>query len=853
MQKLAKRFSVFMAAVMTLSMMLNFVVTAPAKAATVYPQVQYAQEPQLEYTVGDRVQFNLYTPNYGGRVQYRVVLWNDETKSYKDLWTNTPDRYYDKWMPYGNNIFTLGWVINEPGHYRITIYAKRAGVPNNETYLKGFNCDSYMESDSFVVKAKEVVKTPDVASDTLAIAVKSSQMVVGQEYTVKADVKKAGVKVIFNIDAPADSMNKDLVGEALSDANGIAEYKYTRNSADADFVTAYVSAAPAVRANAKVYWGITPILTIEATDKDDAAQVTNGAVKRYKVTLKNPITGQPMKNKELKVMLKENIDTAELRSTAVVTNDFNAERITPYQRNNNIVPGGLNERTVSLVTNDRGEATFTLTGYNTKATPIVFYDAYKFYNELPYIQTWLISGQLPNVVVMPDSSQFETGYAGNYNGRWDATELQVEPKQVSFVLVGYTFSATMDGDKYVSIFNNHTGVSGRVYTVTVKKPDGTPYSGGLLNVRIEQLFDAVGLSNHTDARLFDAKFTSTPKEYLSLTLNASGKASFGVASPTLNDIATPRVWIDQDTPNFNNSFGRNGFYQEGEPTQLLETIYFVNRAVASSNFTASIVNIDKLMNVEESETRALVKGDLKSKKDADGNLVNLKDYRTRYSLTIVDQNGNPYVPTGSKVMVTYELINKSGTPITIYRPTDLINVKVDGYPFVGDDMELEPWGTVTISGEQLDEILLNELYRERVTFELEAKAATDAKLTVNAHAVTTRSNTDSWWQPSNTLGGVILADASLTTSWIDYEEYDGETPIEAKGTVELLDKVHDFVVIKTVDGDYYKVSYAEGDDVYYETAYHMPLEYDEFEALLALGSNLYVYVGINGTEIHFNR
>ena len=145
MQKLAKRFSVFMAAVMTLSMMLNFVTAAPAKAATVYPQVQYAQEPQLEYTVGDRVQFNLYTPNYGGRVQYRVVLWQDETKSYKDLWTDTPDRYYDKWMPYGNNIFTLGWVINEPGHYRITIYAKRAGVPNNETYLKGFNCDSYME------------------------------------------------------------------------------------------------------------------------------------------------------------------------------------------------------------------------------------------------------------------------------------------------------------------------------------------------------------------------------------------------------------------------------------------------------------------------------------------------------------------------------------------------------------------------------------------------------------------------------------------------------------------------------------------------------------------------------------
>lgn len=853
MQKLAKRFSVFMAAVMTLSMMLNFVVTAPAKAATVYPQVQYAQEPQLEYTVGDRVQFNLYTPNYGGRVQYRVVLWNDETKSYKDLWTNTPDRYYDKWMPYGNNIFTLGWVINEPGHYRITIYAKRAGVPNNETYLKGFNCDSYMESDSFVVKAKEVVKTPDVASDTLAIAVKSSQMVVGQEYTVKADVKKAGVKVIFNIDAPADSMNKDLVGEALSDANGIAEYKYTRNSADADFVTAYVSAAPAVRANAKVYWGITPILTIAATDKDDAAEVTNGSVKRYKVTLKNPITGQPMKNKELKVMLKENIDTAELRSTAVVTNDFNAERITPYQRTNNIIPGGLNEKTVSLVTNDNGEATFTLTGYNTKATPIVFYDAYKFYNELPYIQTWLINGQLPNVVVMPDSSQFETGYAGNYNGRLDATELQVEPKQVSFVLVGYKFTATMDGDKYVAVsnfyFNDHTSpealkaacenysLSGRIYTVTVNKPDDKPFAGGLLHVRIEQLFDAVGLSNHTEARLFafdeDDEVIPAPQKELHLLLNSDGEATFMVASPTLNDIATPRVWIDQDTPFAYDGYTRNNVYQEGEPTKLLDTLYFVNRAVSSNNFDAAIGHY-------EAEPQQVVT--LVGNKDADKNKVNLKNYWTKYEFSIVDQNNQSYVPVGANVLVTYTIANIGGNPVTIRRPDDLDNVKIDGYRmFYEEDFSLDPGETVTISGEADD--LGQDL------FQIFAYASTDAKITVNAHAVTTRSNSDSWWQPSNTMGAV-LADATVTTSWVDYTD---AAPFEKVGTLEFYDKANDFIVIKS-GTTYYKVSYADSvPNLYLETAYHMALTHTEFEKFLKVGTSMYVFLGANGTEIHYMK
>lgn len=814
-------------------MMLNFVMVAPAKAATIYPQVQYATEPQLEYEVGDIVNFDLHTPNYGGRVQYRVVLWNDETKSYKDLWTDTPDRYYDKWMPYGNNIFNLHWKIDVAGHYRITIYAKRAGIPNNECYLKGFNCDSYMESDSFVVKEKEVAATPDVAAESLTITAKSTQMIVGQEYEVKADVKKAGVKVIFNIDAPGDSMNKDLVGEALSDASGIATYKYTRNTADADSITAYVSAAPSVRSNAKVYWGVTPILTIVATDTDDAALITNGAVKRYKVTLKNPITGQPMKNKELKVMLKENIDTEELRSTAVVTNDFNAERITPYQRSNNIVNGGLNEKTVSLVTNDNGEATFTLTGYNTKATPIVFYDAYKFYNELPYIQTWLISGQLPNVVVLPDSSQYETAYAGNYNGRWDATELQVEPNTVSFVLVGYTFSATMDGDKYVSVFTDNFAnrITGRVYTVTVKKPDGTPYAGGLLHVRLEQLFDAVGLSNHTDARLYKSDFTGAPEQMLTLTLGATGKAKFGVASPTLNDIATPRVWIDQDIPNFNNNFGRNGIYQEGEPTQLLETVYFVNRAVSSSNFEASIVN----------KTINEVEGDLQANVDEDGNLINLKDYLTKYSFSIIDQNNTPYVPLGSNVMVTYTISNISGSPVTINRPNGLDNLKIDGYVFANNVLVLQPWETVTISGEK-ERLLQN-------TFNLFAVASTDAKITVNAHAVTTRSNIDSWFQPSNTIAGVVLADATLTTSWVDYEE--GAT-FEAVGTLEFYDTEHDFIVIKSADETYYKVSYAASvPNLYLETVYRMPLTPEDFEALLDIEDTLHVFVGVNGTEIHY--
>lgn len=132
----------------------------PAQAAvkkTIVPNVQFASAPVTEYTAGDRVQFNIISPNYGGSVEYRVVLWNDSKKSYSDLWNETngyPNRYYTKWQPKGSTIFTLGWPVFEPGSYRITVYAKRVGVASGNAALKGMNCDSYMESAAFTVKPK---------------------------------------------------------------------------------------------------------------------------------------------------------------------------------------------------------------------------------------------------------------------------------------------------------------------------------------------------------------------------------------------------------------------------------------------------------------------------------------------------------------------------------------------------------------------------------------------------------------------------------------------------------------------------------------------------------------------------
>lgn len=118
--------------------------------ANVIPEIKLTS-PDLEYKTGERVIFKLNTPNYGGRVQYRVMLWDDTIKAYRDLW-NTGDRYYAGWMPYGNETFTLGFQVSKPGNYRLKVFVKRAGLENSKTALKGMNCDSYLGEIPFIVE-----------------------------------------------------------------------------------------------------------------------------------------------------------------------------------------------------------------------------------------------------------------------------------------------------------------------------------------------------------------------------------------------------------------------------------------------------------------------------------------------------------------------------------------------------------------------------------------------------------------------------------------------------------------------------------------------------------------------------
>lgn len=255
--KRTKRFfSMAVAFLLTIFTFMSYLPAKTASAKPVVPEIKFASPPVTQYTAGDRVNFNIHAPNYGGRVQYRVVLWNDSKKTYYDLWNaenGYPDRYYTKWQPYGNNIFTLGWIIFEPGSYRITVYAKRAGIANNKTALKGYNCDSYMESVAFYVKSKEaavesILPLDDVtvvqgATPTLPTKVKAamsdglikelgvtwpsvntsnpgSQTIQG---TVEGTTKKASIKINVTAQAAINvysvvSVSNYLVNVTLRDA-----------------------------------------------------------------------------------------------------------------------------------------------------------------------------------------------------------------------------------------------------------------------------------------------------------------------------------------------------------------------------------------------------------------------------------------------------------------------------------------------------------------------------------------------------------------------------------------------------------------------------------------------------------
>ena len=152
MKKFRSKLNLVIAVFLLLSL---FTSSVTANARTIIPQIKYVKAPGSSYTAGDRVSFVVQAPNYSGKVEYRVVLYNCTKKTYINIWNKSnghPNCYYLKSS--GKTAFTIGFTIKDPGTYKIIVYVRRAGISPMKAAIKKAGCDSYKESAPFIMKPK---------------------------------------------------------------------------------------------------------------------------------------------------------------------------------------------------------------------------------------------------------------------------------------------------------------------------------------------------------------------------------------------------------------------------------------------------------------------------------------------------------------------------------------------------------------------------------------------------------------------------------------------------------------------------------------------------------------------------
>lgn len=365
MAKKTKWIGVFSTLIFMLTLVFNNIPVKAAKA-TVIPKVQFVTVPTQEYNVGDRIRFDINSPNYSGKVEYRVVLWDDNKKQTRDLWNpdnGFPGRYYTNWRPTGKSVFNLGWPIYEAGWYRITVYVKRVGVPASKTYYPSYGCDGYKESIAFYVKPnlsvldkdgqayggdaqKVLVVKNDVKltgkSITLSNAnVEGSLYITGNNSTVKnvnvtgnivvdpgkdgiADLEKVKANKIEVLSGAKDSIHiKDVTAQEMN----VASQNPVRIEADGDTEIVETTANGYVIFDKKN--GSFGTITISKNEKGENSIEFRGDIKdKVVVEAQATITTSQgskvnnlvvaAENPENKIVLKGNFDSVEVSKPSVL-------------------------------------------------------------------------------------------------------------------------------------------------------------------------------------------------------------------------------------------------------------------------------------------------------------------------------------------------------------------------------------------------------------------------------------------------------------------------------------------------------------------------------------------------------
>ncbi len=412
----------------------------------------------------------------------------------------------------------------------------------------------HKEADTKTFTAKSEVIPTAISTSTASV-----QGTVGKEVTLKAQVtvaegqSKAGIPVTFNIDGDERSLNKDIVAETYTDENGVATYSYTQYNTASDTVAIYATGKPADRALSTVYWGVKDQLTIVENDTKGST-IANGDSKQYKVTYLTA-DGKPLVGKTLNVTFAENIGVkANQLSDATVTDKATGVTGTPYQ----LEDGKVEEVTVK--TDENGVAIFTVSGTNTKVTPIVF----ESYNDKTGEQK-LDAREL----------QAQVASAVTFQGAQISHQISLTPA----VEDNYTAIADATYDSATGLGGN---ANGRAYTLKVVDKDGKPYAGGTVNLAFNENLDK-DAKTVTSAYFVSPEtkkqFATGPKEAdAQVTLDAKGEATVWVVSPDEKTYATPVAWIDQNTA----TNTQTGVLETGEPSFVGAITYFQAEAIKSS-------------------------------------------------------------------------------------------------------------------------------------------------------------------------------------------------------------------------------------------------------------------------------
>jgi len=416
----------------------------------------------------------------------------------------------------------------------------------------------------------------------------------GQQVILAADVgvKKAGIPVTFNVKANTiGTTNKDQVFEVTTNEDGIATFSYTQYSAGTDQVTAYPTGAPTVRDTGYVFWGVDTILAVEEVTVGNT--INNGANKTYKIVHKNATTGKPVSGKVLNVSLLENVNVTPDKLSNATVNGVKVSQLNSED----------NAKTATVTTDSKGEATFTVSGSNTSATPIVF----------------------DRNVVGKEST-------------YEASLLQAKANTVTFTAqqVAYAIELTRDGGDIAA-----KGASnGRKYDVVVKDKDGNIAKNETVNVAFNEDLDRV-ITTNTQAQFIKKNADGTQVyagTQISVKTDNEGKASFIIGSDNENDYATPIAWIDINTPN-----AVEGKLDQGEPFTIGSISYF--KAAYLDGAALKVYNGNKETSTFKGSETATFKASLVNQSNKD--MANTSIKTATY--TVFNTGANDVVVAGQTV------------------------------------------------------------------------------------------------------------------------------------------------------------------------------------------------------------